>query len=323
LRLVLQGRRRRSELRRAGVTTAGTSFQVQPKGPFSLREAASFGFGPAAGEGGDTMRLAFVVDGFTDHAAVELRQTEKGIVRANVHGNADLRAVKRQVRRILSLDYSGTEFEQVGERDPVIGRLQARFPGLRPVLFNSPYEAAAWSVLSQRRGRRQAMAARQRLCAELGKTFDLDGETLEAFPLPEDLLDLDSFPGLEPRRLERLRDVARAALTGMLDPTRLRAIGWEQALEEVQLLHGIGPTYGGLIVHRSVGFADSLATGEQRGLEYVAKLYRLKGPPDEAKFAKLAERWRPFRTWAMVLIRSAGDRGALQGTRRAISTSST
>ena len=40
--------------------------------------------------------------------------------------------------RILSLDHSGSEFEQVGERDPVIGRLQARFPGLRPVLFNSP-----------------------------------------------------------------------------------------------------------------------------------------------------------------------------------------
>jgi DNA-3-methyladenine glycosylase II len=136
LRLLLQGCRRRSELRRAGVTIA-RSFQVQPKGPFSLREAASFGFGPAAGEGGDTMRLAFVVDGFTDHAAVELRQSEKGVVRARVHGDADLRAVRQQVRRILSLDHSGTEFEQVGERDPVIGRLQARFPGLRPVLFNS------------------------------------------------------------------------------------------------------------------------------------------------------------------------------------------
>jgi DNA-3-methyladenine glycosylase II len=311
MRLVLPSRRRRPKLRRPGVTSAA-SFTIQPEGPFSLREAAGFGFGPAAGEGGDTMRLSFVLDGFADHAAVELRQSDKGTVRAKVHGGGDVPAVKRQVQRILSLDHSGSEFEQVGERDPVIGRLQARLPGLRPVLFNSPYEGAAWSVLSQRRGRRQAMALRQKLSAELGRTFELDGETIEAFPLPEALLDLDSFPGLEPRRLERLRDVARGALTGMLDPERLRAIGWEQALEEVQLLPGIGPTYGGLIVHRSVGYADSLATGEQRGLEYVAKLYRLKAPPDEGKFAKLAERWRPFRTWAMVLIRAAGDRGALK-----------
>ena len=257
------------------------------------------------------MRLAFVVDGFTDHAAVELRQSEKGTVRAKVVGSADLDAVKRQVRRILSLDYSGDEFLEVGQRDPRIGRLQARFPGLRPVLFNSPYEAAAWSVISQRRGRRQAMALRERLSGELGETFELGGVTVTAFPLPETLLDLDSFPGMEPRRLERLRDVARAALTGMLDPRRLRAIGWEQALEEVQLLPGISPTYGGLVVHRSVGFADSLATGEQRGLEYVAKLYRLGGPPDMDKLAQIAEGWRPFRTWSMVLIRAAGDRGAL------------
>jgi DNA-3-methyladenine glycosylase II len=257
------------------------------------------------------MRLAFVVDGFTDHAAVELRQSENGTVRAKVYGAADLRAVKQQLRRILSLDHSGEEFLEVGERDRGIGKLQAHFPGLRPVLFNSPYEATAWSVISQRRGRRQAMALRQRLSEELGTSFELGGEIITAFPLPEALLDLDSFPGMEPRRLERLRDVARAALTGMLDPKRLRAIGWEQALEEVQLLPGIGPTYGGLVVHRSVGYADSLATGEQRGLGYVAKLYRLKGPPDMEKLAQIAERWRPFRTWSMVLIRAAGDRGAI------------
>jgi DNA-3-methyladenine glycosylase II len=257
------------------------------------------------------MRLAFVVDGFTDHAAVELRQSERGTVRAKVHGDADLRAVKQQVRRILSLDHSGEEFLEVGERDPKIGRLQQRLPGFRPVLFHSPYEAAAWSVLSQRRGRRQAMGLRNRLSAELGRTFELDGQTLSAFPLPETLLDLDSFPGMEQRRLDRLRDVARAALTGMLDPGRLRAIGWERALEEVQLLPGIGPTYGNLVVHRSVGYTDSLASGERYGQEYVAKLYRLKAAPDAEKFAKIAEGWRPFRTWAMVLIRAAGDRGLI------------
>lgn len=259
------------------------------------------------------MRLAFVVDGFTDHAAVQLVQDQKsGVVYAEVHGGgSDLSVVDRQVRRILSLDHSGNDFKKVAREDPVIGDLQKRFKGLRPVLFNSPYEAAAWAVLSQRRRRTQAMKVRQRLSAELGATFELDGETVEAFPRPVQLLDLKHFDGIEPQRLDRLRDVARAALTGMLDPDRLRSIGWEQALEEVQLLPGIGPTYGGLIVHRAVGFADSLATGEASGLDYVAELYDLDGPPSQAEFAEIAERWRPFRTWSMVLIRVAGDRGEL------------
>ncbi len=259
------------------------------------------------------MRLAFVVDGFTDHAAVQLVQDKQsGVIYAEVQGGgSDLTVVDRQVRRILSLDHSGTDFRKIARRDPVIRDLQKRFKGLRPVLFNSPYEAAAWAVLSQRRRRTQAMGLRQRLSAEHGATFELDGESVSAFPRPERLLDLKRFDGIEQQRLDRLRDVARAALTGMLDPERLRSIGWEQALEEVQLLPGIGPTYGGLIVHRAVGFADSLATGEARGLDYVAELYHLDGPPSHAQLAEIAERWRPFRTWAMVLIRVAGDRGAL------------
>jgi DNA-3-methyladenine glycosylase II len=40
----------------------------------------------------------------------------------------------------------------------VIGELQRRLPGLRPVLFHSPYEAAAWAVIVARSGRAQARA---------------------------------------------------------------------------------------------------------------------------------------------------------------------
>ena len=252
------------------------------------------------------MRLGFVVDGFADHAGVLLTQDEDGVVHGELHGDADPAAVERQVRRILSLDHPGGEFLEVGRRDRVIGRLQERFPGLRPVLFNSPYEAAAWAVLSQRRRRQQATALRRRLCEALGKSFELGGETVAAFPLPERLLELETFEGVETQRIERLRAVARAALTGMFDPERLRSIGWERALDEVQLMPGIGPMYGGLIVHRSVGFADSLASGEERGLRYIAQLYG-----DTAELEQVAESWRPFRTWCAVLIRVAGDRGAL------------
>jgi DNA-3-methyladenine glycosylase II len=60
-----------------------------------------------------------------------------------VFGDADPEAVRDQVARILSLDVDGSGFPAVGRRDPVVGGLQARWPGLRPVGFFSPYEAAA------------------------------------------------------------------------------------------------------------------------------------------------------------------------------------
>ena len=130
-----------------GTSPSRGSFAIVPDGPFSLREAANFGFGPQMARPkpiADTMAMAFVLDGYTSHAAVFATQHEQ-VVQADVYGDldVDIQAVRRQVERVLSLNHSGAAWSQVGAGDPVIDRLQARYHGLRPVLFYSPYEAAA------------------------------------------------------------------------------------------------------------------------------------------------------------------------------------
>jgi DNA-3-methyladenine glycosylase II len=72
----------------------------------------------------------------------------------------------------------------------------------------------------------------------------------------------------------------------------------------------VGPFYAGLIVLRASGFADALLPmAEPKVLAHTARFYGLPAAPDLEAFAALADRWRPFRTWATVLIRLAGDRG--------------
>jgi DNA-3-methyladenine glycosylase II len=162
---------------------AARSFTIVPEGPFSLRESALVGFGQRlrpAGAGSQepsfdgVMRLAFCVDGYRDQVGVELRQDDEG-VRAVVHGKGDLSAIEAQTARVLSLDHDATGFVQVGKRDLVIKRLQQAAPGLRPPLFYSPYEAAAWSVLSARRSGWQMSQVRAALSAAHGATFAVAG----------------------------------------------------------------------------------------------------------------------------------------------------
>jgi DNA-3-methyladenine glycosylase II len=286
------------------------SFAIRPRGPFSLAESATFGFAQRDdGHFEGVMRLAFGQDGYEHHAGVELRQDADGTVHAVVHGGGpDLAAVQRQVERSLSLDHDGEQFLAVGQRDPVIGRLQAAAPGLRPPLFYSPYEAAAWSVLSARRPAAQMRQVRDRLGQAHGASFDLAGQQLAAFPAPAALLAVESFPGLPPEKIERLHGVARAALDGVLDPGRLLALGPERAAEEVQAIKGIGPFYSELIVIRATGFADVLPTSEPKALALAGDLYGLGGPATPARLRELAEPWRPFRTWATVLIRAVTPR---------------
>jgi DNA-3-methyladenine glycosylase II len=293
------------------------SFTITPDSPFSLREAATFGFGPNTGRPtpeGATLRMAFVTDDLRHHVAVRLTQDADGHINTQVYGDprpADA-DVEAQVRRILSLDQPGAPWLAVGARDPVIGSLQAAFHGLRPVLFHSPYEAAAWSILALRRHRTQAAAVRTRLARAHGVTFEIDGQSVAAFPVPERLLEIQAFPGLDATRIGRLHAVAAAALDGRLDPVRLREMDADDALRQIQSLPGLGPTYANLVLLRSTGATDLMTFHEPRLPYYAAHFYAAPHTPlTRDELAEISANWRPFRTWASVLIRVAGDRAGL------------
>jgi DNA-3-methyladenine glycosylase II len=67
-------------------------FTIRPRGPFSLEEAAIFGFGQRIDPTWDgVVRLAFCVDGYRDQVGVEIRQDDLG-VHCILHGEAERRA---------------------------------------------------------------------------------------------------------------------------------------------------------------------------------------------------------------------------------------
>lgn len=291
------------------------TFEITPIGPFSLREAATFGFGQRDAaqwdrEDGSVMRLAFCADGYREQVGVEVRQSADGRVQCMMHGSADVGVVRRQVARVLSLDHDGRSYVAVGDRDPVVARLLAAAPGLRPPLFYSPYEAAAWCVLSARRPAAQMAEVRARLSGRFGREFTLAGSPLAALPTPSQLLTVEEWPGLTAEKIVRLHGVARAALDGQLDADRLLAMDPHDAMADLCSIRGIGPFSSALIVIRATGFTDVLPTQEPRLLALVAQLYGLPEQPSPQQFAELAEPWRPFRTWVAVLCRAAGSRVA-------------
>jgi DNA-3-methyladenine glycosylase II len=285
------------------------TFEIAPRGPFSLQAAAAFGFGGReATFDEDGMCLAFARDDLSGHAGVVLRQDSDGVVHGEFEGGGDPHAITRQVARILSLDADGEAWMAVGDRDPVLAELQATHPGQRPVLFHSPYEAAAWAAISARVPFARAARVREALSREHGATFALVGDRWPAFPLPERLLELDAFDGLTDEKIRRLHAVADAALDGALDAGRLAALDPDEAQAQMREIRGIGPFYAALIVVRASGTTDALPVGESKVLGHAGRLYGDGAPLSEERYAEIAEAWRPFRTWATVLIRVHGDR---------------
>jgi DNA-3-methyladenine glycosylase II len=166
------------------------TFAVTPRGPVSLTASIRFveGFAPAAIAKQSPARLSmsFCVEGTCSPVAVEVWQDDQSIVGQYV-GDAAPDIVADNVARILSADINCGGFAAMGHRDPVVRRLQERYPGLRPVCFWSPYEAAVWTILSQRVRIVQAAAVKQRIAQDFGQTLELSGQRLAAFPGPDRL----------------------------------------------------------------------------------------------------------------------------------------
>jgi len=283
-----------------------------PRGPFSLASSIRFleGFTPAAYTSGEDalLELAFPVEGSWETVGVRVRQDGGGVTAVVVSPSSPgpdlIAAVRAQVERILSLDVDGSGFPAVGERDPVVGRLQRSYPGLRPVGFWSPYEAAAWTIIGHRIRIRQAASIKARMAAELGEPVSFGERVVHAFPSPQRLASLESFPGLAGRKPEWLRSVAMAALNGQLDAARLRGLPRETALKDLKTLPGIGDFSAGLILLRGAGDPDAVAYHEPRLALAVRDAYGLPGPTTPEQLTEISENWRPYRTWVTLLLRT-------------------
>jgi DNA-3-methyladenine glycosylase II len=202
---------------------------------------------------------------------------------------------------MLSLDHDGAAYAAIAQRDQVVADLQAARPGLRPVLYASPYEAAAWAIISARLRAPQALAVRRRLAEDHGETV----EGLATFPAPERVLALTEVHGLNAEKVARLHAVASAALSGGLDAAALGAAPPDEALARIREIRGLGPFLAELVLLRGAGAADVLPMHAPRIRAAVQAAYGLTEPPGDERLLEIADAWRPFRSWVCLLLRAS------------------
>ncbi|MGH2547778.1 MAG: DNA-3-methyladenine glycosylase family protein [Thermomicrobiales bacterium] len=290
------------------------TFDLTAQGPFDFAESVRFWKGFTlfnAGEGAHeaSVDLAFVPPG--SNSAVGVRATGiPGGIHAEIYGDAPER-IARDVARIFSLDVDARDFESLAERNPELTPLLDHYAGSRPVLFPSPYEAAAWAIISQRVRMTQAAKVKANLERELGELVQFPDNKLYAFPAPSVLRKLGPFPGLMATKVERLHGLAEAA-NEVLNPAQLRAMSPADADSAVQAIPGIGGFSAELILLRGVGFPDQLPITGQHMSEGISRLYRLSSVPDEATIREIAEDWRPFRGWVAFLMHRMLNDGAFE-----------
>ncbi len=181
-------------------------------------------------------------------------------------------------------------------------------PGFRPVSFASPWDAGVWGLLVQRISMPQAAALRKKLALSHGHTVkmngDVGGATFHVFPSPARLLAIgpaDVPAGIPAEKWARLRGLAEVAIKGGLDVDVLRPLPFDDAVERLLTIRGVGPWTAQHIALRGTGSVDALALEEPRVRAAIAHAAQ-RATIDDDEAARIADGWRPFRTWALVMV---------------------
>lgn len=208
--------------------------------------------------------------------------------------------VVTRLRRMFDLDADPGVIAAVLSADEQLRSLVARAPGVRLPGGWDGFEIAVRAVL----GQQVSVAAARTLATRLVERFGVALETPlvpgldRLFPGPEALADADlETLGLPGTRADTLRGVARALLDGRVD------FRPEQALEEFtsrwQALRGIGPWTAHYIAMRALGTPDAFPA-EDLILRRAAG--GTGGPLTATKLTARAERWRPWRAYAVIQL---------------------
>ena len=222
-----------------------------------------------------------------DHVAAVVRVTDPG----------DEPAALERCRWLLDLDHDPAVIDAALGSDPLLAPLVAACPGRRVPGHVDGGELAVRTVLGQQVSVAGARTTTSRLVAQLGERLPSpDGGLTHLFPTPAALATApDADLPMPASRRRALRSLAAALAAGALviSPSADRA----ELDAQLRALPGIGPWTAAYIRLRATGDPDVFLPsdlGVRRALE------RQGQPGDPRSATHLAERWRPWRSYALV-----------------------
>lgn len=289
---------------------ATLTLRLPYRDPFDWNALLAF-FAPRATPGvetvsGDTYRRVVTVNG--RQGVLEVGPAEKpGFLSLALHGifTDSLFEISQRTRDVFDLDAPVADIGETLARDPKLRTWIARHPGIRvPGAWNG-FELTVRAILGQQVSVKGATTIAGRIAARYGEPLALEGEVPDAglthaFPTPERLLRARFRNlGLVRARAETIRRVAAAVLAG-----EVRFDAAQDPAEFCRALcaiRGIGDWTAQYVAMRALKYPDAWPATDLGLLKALEAPRRMK----PAELAARAERWRPWRAYAALLLWSS------------------
>jgi DNA-3-methyladenine glycosylase II len=290
-----------------------THGELIPVPPFDFAKALQFlgAFTPAGGEqniSGLYLTKAIHLENQTFGFKLEGKGTfEEPVLSYTLFSKDKLKSQTKselldRISFFLSLEDDLKSFYATGEKDAVFAPIVKGFYGLHQVKFLTPFEAAAWSVSSQRISKKVAHVMKNRLVGLLGNNIKIDGADYLAFPSPNQVKDLDSEKLISVLKNERKAEylMAVAEAFSQVNEEFLRKGNIDEVRNWLMDIRGIGVWSAHLILIRGLGRMEVLPENDEALFECAKEFYGQEVTKEELR--KIGNKYREFKGyWAYYL----------------------
>jgi len=293
--------------RSAQASEGGLVLRLPARPPFDAAPLLAF-FGARAIPGVETVRAdvyrrTFALNGVP--SVLEVRAYDAGVeLRVPAHAAAAVPRVLARVSRLFDLDADVSAIKAALARDPRLARaLRGRVVRV-PGAFDA-FEAGVRALLGQQVSVAAARTLAGRLVAACGEPYPgsaaahaPEAALTHVFPTPAAVAaaPLETL-GLTRSRAAALRGFAAAIADGTLDLGAFRDL--DDAIEKLTALPGIGDWTAQYLAMRALGEPDAFPAGDLGVRQALARNGTL---PNERAVRERAERWRPWRAYAVLAL---------------------
>jgi len=216
----------------------------------------------------------------------------------------DLAMAISRCRRLLDLDADPVAIGAQLREDPLLAPLIDKAPGRRVPRTVDAAELAVRAVIGQQVSTAAARTHGARLAQRLGEPVDDPvGGLTRLFPDMAVLADTDMAALAMPTvRRESVAALARSVASGALDLGA--GADWHLARSVLATVPGVGPWTIELVAMRGLGDPDAF-TPTDLGVRRAAASLGLPASP--AALTRRAERWRPWRAYAVQYLWATSD----------------
>jgi len=188
--------------------------------------------------------------------------------------------------------------------DPVVARLDALYPGLRPVRQFDLFAAIVRCISAQQVNLTWAATLRRRLAESFGRRHDVDGAevwSLDAATLAGTRVDDIRALQWTTRKAEYIVGVATATATGDLDPRRLLELPDDAVIGALTRLRGLGVWTAEWVLARSLG-RPRVVAGDLGVRKAIGAAYLGDSLPSEERVRAATAHWGEAAGVAQALV---------------------